>query len=131
MTYEDCCDYFKKKCLEWDSISPDHDMKKYIEKKGKNGLATEFKADSIFQNIVCPFLKEYAQGKEKDITSSIINDALDLVQGNLLPTQLNILIAAILEACGYSDLASKMLKAAVVAIVLAAVGSMIGSLLKK
>ena len=131
MTYDECCNYFSKKCLQWRSVDPDHSMRKYIEKKQKIGLVAEFKSDPNFSDIVCNFLKEYAEGQKKGKISSIIDDALDIAQGNLLPIHINLILAAVLEACGYSDLASKVLKGIVAAVIIGGIAVAIGKLLKK
>ncbi len=131
MTYDECCNYFSKKCLQWESSAPDYSMKKYIEKKQKIGLVTEFKSDPDFFDTICKFLKQYAQGQEKGTLSSIIDDALDIAQGNLLPVHINLILAAVLEACGYSDLASKVLKGIVAAVIIGGISLAVGSLFKK
>ena len=131
MTYDECCNYFSKKCLQWESADPDHSMKKYIEKKQQIGLVTEFKSDPDFSDTVCKFLKQYAQGQEKGTISSIIDDVLDIAQGNLLPVHINLILAAVLEACGYSDLASKIIKGVATAIIVGGIVAVVGSLLKK
>ena len=106
-------------------------MKKYVEKKQKADLVAEFKSDSDFFETICKFLKEHAEGQEKDSVSSIINTALDIAQGNLLPVHINLIIAAVLEACGFSDLASKILKGVLVAALIAGIGSIAAAALKK
>jgi len=131
MTYDDCCNYFSKKCLQWQSTDPDHSMIKYIERKQKIGLIAEFKSDPDFSNIVCNFLKQYAEGQKKDTISSVIDDALDIAQGNLLPIHINLILAAVLEACGHSDLALKVLKGVATAVVIGGIALAIGSLFKK
>lgn len=131
MTYHECCSYFSKKCLQWESADPDHSMKEYIERKQKKGLVTEFKSDPDFSNIVCNFLKQYAEGQEKGTLSSIIDDALDIAQGSLLPIHINLILAAVLEACGHSDLASKVLKGIAAAVIVGGFLAAVGSLLKK
>jgi len=131
MTYDECCNYFSKKCLQWGSVDPDHSMRKYIEKKQKIGLVSEFKSDPDFSDIVCNFLKEYAEGNEKDTLSSVIDDALDIAQGNLLPVHINLILAAVLEACGHSDLALKILKGVATAVIVGGIALAIGSLFKK
>ncbi len=131
MTYDECCNYFSKKCLQWDSAAPDYSMRKYIEKKQKSGLVTEFKSDPDFFDTVCKFLKQYAKGEEKGTLSSIINDALDIAQGNLLPVHINLILAAVLNACGYSDLASNILKGVATAVIIGGIVAAVGSLLKK
>ena len=130
-SYDNCCDYFRKKCLQWEVTAPDYNMKKYIEKKQKTGLVTEFKSDPDFFDTVCKFLKQYAKGQEKGTLSSIINDALDIAQGNLLPVHINLILAAVLEACGYSDLASNILKGIAAAVIIGGIVAAVGSLLKK
>ena len=131
MTYDECCNYFSKKCLQWKSADPDHSMRKYIEKKQKSGLVAEFKSDPNFSNIVCEFLKQYAEGQKEGTISSVIDDALDIAQGNLLPIHINLILAAVLEACGHSDLASNVLKGILVAVVVGGFLAAVGSLLKK
>ena len=131
MTYDECCNYFSKKCLQWDSTASEYSMRKYIEKKQKSGLVTEFKSDPDFFDIVCKFLKQYAKGEEKGTLSSIISDALDIAQGNLLPVHINLILAAVLEACGYSDLASNILKGVAAAVIIGGIFAAVGSLLKK
>lgn len=131
MTYDECRNYFSKKCLQWESADPDYSMRKYIERKQKAGLVAEFKSDPDFFDTVCNFLKQYAEGQEKGTLSSIIDDALDIAQGNLLPVHINLILAAVLEACGHSDLASKVLKGILVAVVVGGFLAAVGSLLKK
>ena len=130
-SYDNCCNYFSKKCLQWESTDPDYSMRKYIEKKQKIGLVTEFKSDPDFFETVCKFLKQYAKGQEKGTLTSIINDALDIAEGNLLPVHINLILAAVLEACGYSDLASNVLKGIAAAVIIGGILAAVGSLLKK
>ncbi len=129
-SYGECCDYFREKCVEWELRDPDHDIRKYVETKGKSGLCDEFKADSLFQDVICPFLKDYAQGKEKDVAESIIKDALSILEGNLLQTQINIIIGAVLLACGFSGEANTLLKIAVGGLILAGLIGAFASLKK-
>lgn len=117
--YGDCCDYFRVKCEEWEQKDNNHDIRNYINSKGKQGLCDEFKTDSLFQDVICPFLKNYAQEKEKDVAETIIKDALSILQGNLLQTQINILIGAVLLACGFSEESHTLLKIAVGGLILA------------
>ena len=131
MSYEECCNYFRDKCLEWDSKPPYNDMKKYIKSKGKSGLASEFRSDSLFQDIICPYLKNYAKGKEKETASEIIKTANSLLGGSLFTVEINLIIAAVLIACGFSDEASTLLKIAVGGLVLAGLVGILGSALKK
>jgi hypothetical protein len=128
--YGDCCDYFRGKCMDWEQKDPSHDIRNYIDSKGKQGLCDEFKTDSLFQDVICPYLKNYAQGKEKDVTKSIIKDALSILQGNLLQTQINIIIGAVLLSCGFSEESNTLLKIAVGGLILAGLISAFASLKK-
>lgn len=131
MSYPECCDYFRKKCLEWNSIHPHYDMRKHIVHKGKTGLVQEFKNDQDFHTIICPFLKQYAQGKEKDVTSSMIEEATSLLKGELLSTEIDLVVVAVLEACGYEGDAMKFLKIILGAIVVAGAITVVASAFKK
>ena len=104
---------------------------KIHREKKKKGLVAEFKSDPDFSNIVCEFLKQYAEKQKEGTISSVIDDALDIAQGNLLPIHINLILAAVLEACGHSDLALKVLKGVAAAVVIGGIALAIGSLFKK
>lgn len=131
MSYPECCDYFRKKCLEWNSTHPHYDMRKHISHKGKSGLVDEFRNDQLFNRVICPFLKQYAQGKEKDVTSSMIEEATSLLKGELLSTEIDLVVVAVLEACGYEGDAMKLLKIILGAIVVAGAITVVASAFRK
>ena len=131
MSYPQCCDYFKNKCSEWNLAHPHYSMKKYVNHKGKTGLVAEFRNDPLFNKLICPFLKQYAEGKEKDVTSSIIEEATSLLKGELLSTEIDLVVVAVLEACGYEGDAMKFLKIILGAIIVAGAVAVVLSAIKK
>ena len=106
-------------------MSPDYHWKAYVNKSGRAQLAQEFRSDSIFQTVVCPFLKQYETQEQKNVATAVLQDVLSLFEGNLLSIELDLIVGAILDACGYSDLGSKLLKVTVGAIILVALISII------
>jgi len=106
-------------------------MKKYVNHKGKTGLVAEFRNDPLFNKLICPFLKQYAEGKEKDVTSSIIEEATSLLKGELLSTEIDLVVVAVLEACGYEGDAMKFLKIILSAIIVAGAIAVVLSAIKK
>ncbi len=131
MSYPECCDYFRNKCSEWNLTPPHYDMRKYVNHKGKSGLVTEFRNDPLFNNLICPFLKQYAQGQEKDVTSSIIKEATSLLQGDFFSAEIDIVVIAVLEACGYEGDAMKLLKILLGAIIVAGAIAVVASVFRK
>ncbi|MDE1818310.1 MAG: hypothetical protein KGI19_06880 [Thaumarchaeota archaeon] len=119
MSYGDCCEYFKNKCIEWNNAPPHYHVGHNIKNKGKSGLVQEFRNDYTFQNIVCPYVKEYAQGKEKEQLSEIVKEGIAIVQGDLLGIEIDLIVAAVLEACGYKKDASNLVKIVVGGLILA------------
>ena len=117
MSYPECCDYFRGKLNTWDSTHPHYNMKTYVNSKGKSGLIQEFRSDPLFMKVVCPFLKEYAAGKEKDMAASILKDANSLLRGNPLSAEIDIVVAAVLEVCGYQKEAIGLLEILVGAVI--------------
>ncbi len=122
MSYDDCCNYFARKLGQWNSLEPHYSCNHYITEQGRQALCDELKRDNEFMRTVCPFLAEYAKGKEKDLLSSVVKDALALIGGDPIPVAMNILIGAALDACGYKDQASEFLKAALLAVLIGAAG---------
>jgi hypothetical protein len=120
MTYEQCCNYFQGKFVAWNTVLPDKNVRKYIVASGKANLANEFRTDNYFKQVVCPYLAQYAIGKEKEAAATIIQDASSLFSGNFLPVELEILVGAILEACGYETVGSQLIKLATITILAAA-----------
>src|SRR5438132_14209412 len=96
MSYEDCITYFSKKSADWTNTSPDGTLRTYINNAGKNGLIQEFRGDPEFSRIVCKFLSEEAAGGEQNALSNILTESLPTTSA-----ELNSLIDAALEACGY------------------------------
>jgi hypothetical protein len=88
---------------------------------GKSNLAQEFKADSLFQSVICPYLKQYAVGQQKDVTASILQEAISFAEGSPLSLEVNLIIAAVLEACGYSDTASQLLLVLITALIVGSI----------
>lgn len=123
MTYESCCGYFRNKCTEWNSIAPHYNLRTYIKNQGKRGLVAEFRNDYSFQNIVCPYVKEYAKGIEKEHVSDIVKEGISLAEGDWFGIEVDLIVAAVLEACGYPSDAEKVIKFVIGA---AIVGSIIG-----
>lgn len=118
MSYEASCDYFRKKYQMWSSAHPHYDVKKYINSKGKTGLIQEFRNDSLFSKVICPYLAQYAKGKEKDEMKSIFNDTLALLQGDAMPVEMDLVVGAVLEACGYTKKGSGLIWIVVAALIL-------------
>jgi hypothetical protein len=122
MSYEKCNSYFQQKLSQWRDLNTQHSDVAFIRERRKEGLVSEFKNDSAFKNAVCSFLSQRAQkGNEKNTFSSIINENTEaMLQGDLLPAELSILISAVLEACAYSEDASGVLKLTIYTMLLGA-----------
>lgn len=105
----ECRDYFKGKVADWNARPPHNDWRKHVQMSGKANLAHEFRSDPFFGSVICPYLKQYAVGQERDVTASIIQEAISFAEGGPLSLELNLIIAAVLEACGYPDTASQLL----------------------
>jgi hypothetical protein len=105
----ECRDYFKGKVADWNVRPPQNDWRKYVKTSGKANLAQEFRTDSLFRSVICPYLKQYAIGQEKNVTASIIQEAISFAEGDPLSLEVNLIIAAVLEACDYPDTASQLL----------------------
>lgn len=103
--------------MEW-SLPPHNDVKVYIRSKQQSGLVQEFKSESEFKNAVCRYVTQYAQAKE-DAIASVLQDTITSIEGDLLPAETDILIGAILEACGYKKEGSEWIKAGIILALLA------------
>ena len=121
MSYEGSTNYFRNKLVLWGSTPPHYDAKRYIASKKKPGLIQEFRSEPLFRNVVCPYLANYARGKERDALVSMFRDAVALFEGNIIPVEIDILIGAVLEACGYRKRGSGLLWLAIGAVILAAI----------
>lgn len=99
-------------------IQPDYQWRAYVKGCGQSKLAQEFRSDTLFQSVVCPFIKQYAIQEQKTAATSILRDVLALSEGNFLPVEMDLVIGAVLEACGYRDLGSQFLKIALGAVIL-------------
>jgi hypothetical protein len=102
-TFYEFKDYFNRKISDWNTIQPHYNHLMYIRTRGKPGLVVEFRSDPSYEGTVCAYLSAYASGKEKDALSTVLKDALSLFEGDPIPAELDILIGAVLEACGYTN----------------------------
>ena len=104
-------------------MPPGYHWKDYVGKCGRTQLAQELRNDASFQTVVCPFIRQYAVQEQKDVATSILQDVLSLFEGNPLPVEMDLIVGAVLEACGYSDLGGQFLKVAIASIILVALVS--------
>jgi hypothetical protein len=99
VSYQDCYGYLAKKFAQWSNTPPEYDVSTYIRTHGKNGLVQEFKREPEFQ-AVCKYLAEsVAGGNEEDVIYSVLNEILS-PKHDIIPAELDIVVQAVLEACG-------------------------------
>jgi hypothetical protein len=89
----------------------------------------ELRSDDLFKRKICPFLAQYAKGVEKETASTILKHSLALLEGDPVPIGLDLLVAAVLEACDYPKDASNLVRIAAAAVLSAAVGMLLYSAL--
>ena len=106
--------YFYDKFIEWGLKDPKNlgDYRPYIQTKGRAGLTEEFKNDIRFKTEICPYLRTYAKGKEKEsifsIIQSISNPDTDVIET---------LVGATLDACGYPNTGNKLIGLAILGLI--------------
>lgn len=94
----------------------------YIRSMGKVKLTEEFQSDSQFHQMVCKLLKTYADDKIENTVTSILQDAISILQRNLSRPISNLLIAAILDACGYRKESSQLMTMLIVSAIIGGLG---------
>lgn len=129
MTYDKCCNYFKNKFIFWNAADPHFNAWAYIIYQGKEALVEELRSEDAFMRLICPFLAQYARGIEKETTSTILKQSLALLQGNPFQIGQDLLVAAVLEACGYQKDASNLERIAICSVIAAALGMLLYSAL--
>lgn len=129
MTYDKCCNYFKDKFSAWNATEPHFNAWTYITSQGKDAIIEELRSEDLFNRTICPFLAKYAKGLEKETASTILKQSLSLLEGDPVPIGLDLLVAAVLEACNYPKVASILVRIAAAAVLSAAVGMLLYSAL--
>ncbi|MCL4497233.1 MAG: hypothetical protein M1467_03885 [Deltaproteobacteria bacterium] len=106
--------YFYDKFIEWGLKDPKNmgDYRPYIQSKGRNGLTEEFKNDVRFKAEICPYLRTYAKGREKESIFSIIQSV-----SNPDTNVIEILVGATLDACGYPNTGDKLIGLAILGLI--------------
>lgn len=129
-------EYFYNKFLEW-QYKGNGDYKAYIKNAGRNGLKQEFLNDKKFKSEVCEFLKKYAETQERQ---NITDAALSVIESTAIEATgeipvidvINIVVGAVLDACGYTKTGNKLLVETILVLIISgAIAFLIYSLSKK
>lgn len=112
--YKNPTEYVLGKTSEWSIKSSCSSCNVYIRQQGRYNLAKELRADPLFQQIIVPYVQNYAKGQEQDAIVS-------LIRGVINPEQdvLNILAGSFLDAMGYKSTGEKLFEVGVASLVLA------------
>lgn len=111
MNNEYCHSYLMNKAQVW-SYYGRGDYPSYIINTGRVAIANEFRNDQAFQAF-SSYILNYAKGQERNTVTTIVREALDPD----LAVE-NILVGAILDAMGYTDIGDKLVKLALAGSVL-------------
>ena len=116
--------YYLKKFNEWNSVSTIGDYRDYVRKKQKSGIADEFKKDSDFNKLICPYLRKYANTNEKASDSILtLIQAIDNPEKDVI----DILVGATLEACGYPSEGSALIGIGILGLISVALFALLAS----
>ncbi len=100
--------WFRQKVSKWGSTS--EERKDYIKRVGRQGLALEFSSDAEFQQIVCPWIKQIGDIQAKLTLPPMLEGLFDHWFGVPLVGEIDIVIGAIADACGYPALGDQLIK---------------------
>lgn len=109
-------EYVINKANEWSLKSGCWDCNSYIRQHGRRNITAELRTDPFFQQVIVPYVQNYARGQERDAVVSLIKGALNPEQDVL-----DILAGSFLDAIGYKSTGEKLLEIGVAGLVLAIV----------
>lgn len=107
MSYEDCCGFFVDKLKQWNASGP---VEPYITARDVDGIYEEFRLDNAVKTAVCNYVKQVAQERKRAIVFDILMAVGALPPFNISKFAIDILISAVLQACGYERESNDFLK---------------------
>jgi hypothetical protein len=120
---EACTEYFQRKATKW--IAASGSVEDYILEKKKAGLVAEFRKDKDFV-CVCELAHDIGELKLRGHVVESLDEMVDKEFGSLTKGEMNILIAAIAQACGFQTVGQKLVYAGIAT---AVAGGIIAALL--
>ncbi len=108
--------WFRMKVESWGSTS--QERKDYIRQRGRTGLASEFSVDEYFKMNVCPWIRKVGDVQAKLRMPEMVAGLLDWWFGVPGIGEIDIVIGAIADACGYDALGDKLLPIGAVALII-------------
>jgi hypothetical protein len=118
--------YFRRKFAEWEHA--EGSAANHIRRVGRQGLAQEFGLDPAFSE-VCQYVKIAGKAELRNSTYRNAQELLGDLFGIPLVPVIEILLAAVADACGYKTEAQESAEAAVKVLVTIAAVAVIGGIL--
>lgn len=117
--------YFQRKMLQWGATP--QSRKEYIQSKGRIGLKEEFEQDTEFKTTVCPLIHQIGDLQLKDELVKNLEDFVDEWFGSPVFGEVNIVVGAIADACGYTTTGKKLIISGLVALIPFVAAILLGS----
>ena len=125
---QDVAKYFRRKGDQWTAISGS--VESHLRKNGRQGMKAEFEGDPDFY-IVCKYLKEVGEIQLRSDVAKSLEELVSATFGFVVVGAIDILIGAIVEACGDRPLGDQLLEGAGAVAVIGLIGLAIGALFSK
>src|SRR4051812_24940299 len=106
MAYQECCKYFSGKLAGWQSTNGD--LSEYVV-TSKDEIRSELAEDNAFRETICQLVRNIAEKDQTNYLFSIIRKAGTLPRVPSSSAAIDVLIAIILDICGYEEEARSFL----------------------
>jgi hypothetical protein len=119
--------YFRRKIADWNIFDPSYNHRFYIRKKGKEGLTEELAKDKDFRTDVRDYVARLltSEIQNPEVFRLALEDSISILQeekeDSLRQSELETLLAAVLEACDFTNLklGTSIIKRSLVTLVIA------------
>lgn len=125
---QDVARYFKMKGEQWTATSGS--VENHLRKNGRKGMKAEFLADPQFR-VVCTYVEQVGEIQFRSEVLQSLEEMVSDTFGALVVGALDILIGAVVEACGDKPLGDKLVEGAVTTIGISLLIIVIGALFSK
>jgi len=111
----------RRKMIEWGNTV--ESRKEYIKRKGRAGLAEEFRNDLQVREVLCPLIKRIGDFQLKAILGETLlkEGLMDEWFGNPIVGEVNIVVGALADACGYEALGDKLIQTGLLGLFIAGI----------
>lgn len=107
--------YFQQKMKSWGNSL--QERKDYIKKQGREGLKQEFESDPTFKSTVCPLIHKIGDIQLRSELLKSLEGLVDDLFGAPIRGEVNIIIGAIADACGYTTISKKLFVSGVILLI--------------